>query len=254
MTVKFKGVVVREKEQGEMDKTVQILTDTMGMVFVRARGVRKISSSNSRSVQLFAYSEFVVSEKNGFYTLQESTLITNFYGIREDVVSYALACYLCELSSYVNIGGEEGMEIQRFLLNALYATEKKIAHPLLIKAAYEFRLAAMIGYEPDLTECPLCGTPAADMQNRIFNLTDGYLCCAECEPEKDEYTRTVPLSEPVFRALRLILSAPVNKVFLFRLEQPYLQEIADVAETYMLLRLEHKLQTLSFFKQTISLP
>lgn len=254
MQIKFKGVVVREKEQGEMDKNVQILTDELGMVYVRARGVRKISSTNSRSVQLFAYSEFVVTEKNGFYTLQESTLISNFYGIREDVVSYALACYLCELSSYVNIGGEEGNEILRFLLNALYAIEKRIADPLLIKAAYEFRLAAMIGFEPDLSECPVCGTAAVDIKHRLFNLTDGYLCCSECEPEKDPDSRTVPLSEPVYRALNHILTAPVNKVFLFRLDQPYTQEVSDVAEQYMLLRLERKLQTLSFFRQTIQLP
>ena len=254
MAVKFKGVVVREKDQGEMDKLVQILSDTMGMIHVRAHGVRKISSANARSVQLFAYSEFVVTEKNGFYTLQESTLLSNFYGIREDVVSYALACYLCELSSYVNVGGEEGGEILRFLLNALYVTEKKMTDPLLIKASYEFRLVSMIGYEPDLSVCPVCGTPADQIQNRVFNLSDGYVCCAYCQPESDAYTKVVSLPEPVYRACIHILSSSVNKVFLFRLDQPFLQQLAAIAESYLLIQLDHSFPTLSFFKQTIQMP
>ena len=254
MQQKVKGLVVREKEQGEMDKLVYVLTDTLGMIVVRAHGVRKISSGNAKSAQTFAYSELVLDERNGFYSIRESTLIRNFYHLREDVVHYALACYLCELSSFVDVGGEEGNEILRLLLNALYALENHISEPLVIKAGFEFRLAALIGFAPDLSECPICGKAADEIPDRVFDLTDGYLFCASCENPADGFTHRRSVSEPVYHALKHILTSPLNKVYLFQISPKSLMELSEIAELFILLRMERKIPTLDFFKKTIDLP
>ncbi|MBP5230728.1 MAG: DNA repair protein RecO [Clostridia bacterium] len=253
MPDKIKGIVIREKEQGEMDKTLQILTESEGVVYVRARGVRKISSSNARSAQLFSYSDYVLTEKNGFYTLKEATPIYNFFGIRTDVVSYALACYLCDLSSYVNVGGDEGNEIMRLLLNALYAAEKHIVDPLIIKASFEFRLSALIGFAPDLSACPVCGTDADSIQDPMFHLMDGYIACAGCSDPEEPAGSLKPVSGPVLAALNRILESPVNKVFLFQMKRPYLDELSRIAEEYILMRLEHRIQTLTYFKSIMAM-
>ena len=253
MSVKFKGIVVREHEKGEMDKDLQILTESSGVLFVRARGVRKISSSNSRSSQLFAYSEFVVNEKNGFYTMRESTLLHNFYELRSDVIAYALACYLCDLASFVNVGGDEGTDIMRLLLNALYAAEKNISEPLVIKAAFEFHLAALIGFAPDFSACPICGKPAAEISPKFFDLEDGYIFCGECVPKEERSPNAVQISEPVFSSLRHILTNPVNKLFLFRLKQPYLDELNEVTEKYISLRVDRKMTTLIYLHDILKM-
>ena len=252
MQHKVKGIVVREAVKGENDKLLTVLTGEEGVITVRAPGVRKLSASNLRSAQLFAYSDLLLYAKNGFYTLQESILREDFYALREDVTDFALGCYLCELASAVSVGGEEGNEILRLLLNALYAAEKKIASPKVIKTAFEFRLAALIGYEPELSECPLCGKPAEQMQNRMFELADGYLFCASCDSfEEDGFSRKVPVSPACFAAMKHLLVSPVNKIFLFRLEENALAELSALTEEYLLLRVERKLKTLDFLKKNL---
>lgn len=251
MQHKIKGIVVRETATGESDKLLTVLTETMGTITVRAPGVRKLSAANLRSAQLFAFSDLLLYEKEGRFTLRESVLREDFYAIREDVTAFALGCYLCEVASSVSIGGDEGTEILRLLLNALYAAEKHIADPQIVKAAFEFRLAALIGYEPDFTECPICGTPADEMKRRIFELTDGYLFCAHCENPVEGYSKRALVSDAAYAALKHILSAPVNKVFLFRLDEPALKETAKLCEDYLLLRVDKQMKTLDFYKKSL---
>ncbi len=249
MQHKVRGIVVRESAKGENGKLLTVLTGAEGVLTVSAPGVRKLSATNLRSAQLFAYSDLLLYEKNGFYTLQESILREDFYSLREDVTHFALGCYLCELASSVSVGGEEGVEILRLLLNALYATEKRLADPRIVKTAFEFRLAALIGYEPDLSACPICGKAAEEIPSKRFELADGYLFCADCENPADGFSRRVSVSSGCFAALKHILSAPINKIFLFRLEEPALRELAALTEEYLLLRIEQKIRTLEFLKK-----
>ena len=251
MRHKIKGIVVRETDVGESDKLLTVLTETMGTITVKAPGVRKLTAANLRSAQLFAFSDLLLYEKEGRFTLQESVLREDFYEIREDVTAFALGCYLCELASCVSVGGDEGTEILRLLLNALYAAEKHVTVLPVIKAAFEFRLAALIGYEPDFSECPICGTPCAQMKHRMFELTDGYLFCAGCDNPAEGFSRRAPVSDGCFAALCHILSVPVNKVFLFRLAEPALSETAKLCEEYLLLRIEKQLKTLDFYKKSL---
>ncbi|MBQ3154539.1 MAG: DNA repair protein RecO [Clostridia bacterium] len=251
MRHKVKGIVVREAAKGENDKLLTVLTGEEGVLTVSAPGVRKISATNLRSAQLFAYSDMLLYVKNGFYTLQESILHEDFYALREDVTEFALGCYLCELASAVSVGGEEGTEILRLLLNALYAAEKKLASPRVIKAAFEFRIAALIGYEPDLTECPICGKEADAIKNRMFELTDGYIFCGACENPEEGFTKRAKVSDACFAAMKHLLTVPVNKIFLFRLEETALAELSALTEDYLLLRVEKKLKTLDFLKKNL---
>lgn len=250
MQHKIKGIVVREAALGESGKLLTVLTETMGTLTVRAPGVRKLSASNLRSAQLFAFSDLLLYEKEGRFTLQESVLREDFYALREDVAAFALGCYLCELASSVSVGGDEGTEILRLLLNALYAAEKRLSDLFVIKAAFEFRLAALIGYEPDLSECPVCGKPCDAMKARIFELTDGYLFCADCENPAEGFSRRAPVSPAAYAALKHILTVPVNRVFLFGLEPVSLREVSRLTEEYLLLRIEKQVKTLDFFKKT----
>lgn len=251
MKHKVKGIVVQESVKGENDKLLKVLTGEEGVLTVNAPGVRKLSASNLYSAQLFAYSDLLLYEKNGFYTLQESILQEDFFDLRSDMTAFGLGCYLCELASSVSVGGEEGTEILRLLLNALYAAEKKLAPPRVIKTAFEFRIAALIGYEPDLTGCPICGKPAEEMQDSMFELTDGYLFCRTCDNPAEGYSRRQPVSLPCCKAMRHILTVPINKIFLFRLEETALRELSALTEEYLLLRLERKLKTLDFLKQNL---
>ena len=85
MRHKIKGIVIREVPKGETSKLLTVVTSSLGVITVNAKGVRKLSSPYLKSAQLFAFSDMLIYDKNGFYTLSEASLIADFYPIREDI-------------------------------------------------------------------------------------------------------------------------------------------------------------------------
>lgn len=252
MQYKLKGIVVKESEKGESGKLLTILTGQLGVIYVNAYGVRKIASANLRSAQLFAYSELLLSERNGFYTLQESALLEDFFALREDIKSFAVGSYLCELATNVSVGGDEGDEILRMLLNALYATMRSLAPVEIIKASFEFRLAAVIGYEPDLSGCAACGKTPEEIQDLLFDLDDGCLLCSSCAEEGgDSGARRMYISHTCLAAMRHVLGVPVNRIYLFRMNPNPLREFCRLSEDYVLMRMEKTLKTLNFLRKNM---
>ena len=54
------GLVIRERQSGDNDKFIDILTETDGVVEVMAKGVKKYSCNFCAASQLYAYSMLCV--------------------------------------------------------------------------------------------------------------------------------------------------------------------------------------------------
>lgn len=243
MRTKVKGLVVREKPNGENAKLLTVLTDVCGLITVNARGVRKISAAYLKSAQLFAFSDMLLYEKNGFRTLTEASLITDFYALREDLGAYSLACYVCEAASAFAVPGEESAGILRLALNTLYALENKSFPEEQIKAAFELKLCAEGGFPPDISVCGSCGEKLSGA--RAFDLRSGTALCGGCAPEGGEM---LLLSEPVCRAAEHIAGADMQKFMSFRLPGPDLRQLSGFAERFLALCAERDFKTLKFYK------
>ena len=244
MRTKVKGLVVREKPNGENAKLLTVLTDTCGLITVNARGVRKISAAYLKSAQVFAFSDMLLYEKNGFRTLTEASLITDFYALREDLCAYSLACYICEAASAFAVPGEESSGILRLALNTLYALENKSYDEAQIKAAFELKLCAEGGFLPDITACGSCGEALSGA--RVFDLRSGIALCGGCVAEGGE---TLLLSEPVCRAAAHIAGADMQKFMSFRISGGDLAVLAELAEKYLKICAERDFNTLNFYKK-----
>ncbi len=243
MRLKLKGFVIREQPKGETSKLLTVLTDTMGVLTVNAKGVRKLSSPYLKSAQLFAFSDMLLHEKNGYYTLTEAALITDFYPLSKDIVNYSLACYLCDAASSFAIQGEESASVLRLLLNALFALENGVSSPKQIKAAFELRLCCECGFEPSADFCAGCGK---DVNECCFDVSEGAVFCKDCcELEKNVF----PLSNSNRLAINHIAHTELAKFLLFRVSDYDLQRLSEIAERYFLHRAERGYKTLSFYKQ-----
>lgn len=250
MRHKIKGIVIREVPKGETSKLLTVLTATLGVVTVNAKGVRKISSPYLKSAQLFAFSDMLLYEKNGYYTLTEAALITDFYTLSGDIKKYALACYLCEAGSAFAVAGEDSANILRLLLNSLYALEKNIAPISIIKSAFEFRLCGECGLCPDVTYCCECGK-TIDGEPLFFDINDGVSFCKQCAASSEDL-KMLPLS--VVKAIKHILESELSRFISFRIGEAEQLLLSQCAEKYLLIHAERGFKTLSFFKQCDELP
>ena len=241
MFFKTRAIVLRESDYKDSDRILTLLTEDRGLLTAKARGVKGKSSRLKACCQLFAFSEFTVFENRGYHTLREAAAIDLFTGLRNDVERYAMAAYVAQTAE-VLAQEDSPSQLCLLVLHALHALCGTV-DTAIIKAAYELRLCAMAGFEPDVSVCRVCGQDSPDR----FDVANGCLICAKCRTAMDEGL-FLPLSEGSLAALRHILNEPISRIFRFKLGALSTKELADVAETYLLQRLERGFSTLDFYK------
>ena len=69
------GVVIRERQSGDNDKFLDILTETDGVVEVMAKGVKKFTCQFASASQLYAYSKFCLTQRRGRYYIESAETI-----------------------------------------------------------------------------------------------------------------------------------------------------------------------------------
>ena len=241
MYLTTRGLVLRTTEYKETDRILTVLTAEDGLLTLKARGVRSNRSKLKGACQLLTYAEFTVSEVRGFRFVSEATAIEMFAGLRNDIVLLTLGSYFAQLAEVLSQEDAASPALLSLILNALYALSKLQKPPRLVKAATELRLAAIAGYQPELSGCCVCGNPEPDR----FSIAEGTLECAACR--SGDGVR-MPLSPASLAAMRYILSCPDKKLFSFSISGAAEKELCDAAESYLLTQLERSFYTLDFYK------
>ena len=236
-----KGIVLREHDSKESDKILTVLTAEMGKITVVAKGARSRRSKVSAAVQLLAYSEMVLSEKHGWQYLTEASTIELFDGVRTDIELLSLASYFAELVDFVSNDAMEAQTLLSLLLNALYALGTLRRPQELVKAAFEMRLMAEIGFAPLFDSCS-CGIP--EPKEPVFLLGEGVLLCRTCA----EGTRAPSLTLGALRAIRYALYADAKRLYSFSLDRADQVCFSALSEAYVRTTLERNFHTLDFYK------
>jgi len=239
MYFKIQGIVIRESNFGENSKHLSVLTAHRGVIFVTAKGAKKLSSSNFAASQLFAYSDMTLYGSNGpYYTLTEVKLLENFYSLRNDPVVFSLACYFAELASISATVSEEESELLRLLLNTLWFLQANTERHAFIKAVFELRLMFSSGYLPDFY-CTKCGE---EVRNGSFNAETGEFLCANCAPGEES------LMSEVIAAMRYIAVCDLKRLFAFTISDNAQNTLVTLAERYLYYRVEGCYGKLSYYK------
>lgn len=245
----FKGLVLRERPIGESDKFLDVLTDTLGLIEISAKGVRKQNAKNAATAQIFSYATFCVAESKGTYILNSSESIRLFYNLRFDMVKYALACYWAEMAMFTSTENEPNEGALRLILNCLHFLETGKIEPWLLKCIYELRLMTEIGLVPNLVGC--CKCFAYDPQYLQFDLRHGNLYCDYCMSHNDlrEFIR---LDETLLDAVRHIALTDMEKLFSFRIDSEYQSLLNEITERYSQIHLGKRFKTLDFYYNIIN--
>ena len=241
MYLKTKGLVLRTTEYKDTDTILTVLTTDRGLMTVKARGVRRNASNLKSACQLLSYSEFTLMDVRGYYTVTEAVSLEMFQGLRKDIELLSLASYFAQLAEVLSQEDLPQPALLSLTLNACYAISALQKDQALVKAAFELRLAAIAGYEPQTDGCSVCGRPEVS----FFSVRGGALLCSGCN---DGQGLRLPVSAGSLAAMRYILYAEDKRVFSFRLEGSAKKELCDIAETYLLTQLERGFYTLDFYK------
>lgn len=246
--VTVKGLVIRETDFGEADRFITVLTAELGKIEVLCRGLRRKKGRLANAAGLFCYSEFTLFSGRR-YTLNDAEIDTQFWGITSNIEHYALCCYFAELAGMAADADTSGAsELLALFLRALYALDRQHRPVQTVKAAFELRLAAQLGFLPDLTGCAVCG--AAETEAWSFLLENGALVCADCRRRVGG--TYFDISPGVLSAMRYIVSCEGKKLFAFAVNEQTAAQLGTICEQYLLYHLEVHCPTLDFYHSLFS--
>ena len=246
MFLTTRGLVLREVRYKESDKILTVLTAEMGKIPVIARGARRKNSRLAAACQMPAYSELTIFKRGSWYMLDEASPIELFDGLGRDIELLALAAWFCELTEAVCAEETVSPEILSLLLNALYALCYLGKEPRLVKAAYQFRLLALAGFEPLASACAVCGREAPEAP--MLDVLRGVVHCGGC---KQPGGLSMPLTAAGLAALRHILYCDSRRLYAFTLEPAALRELDHAGEAFAASQLERSFRTLDYYKSLL---
>ncbi|MBQ8509144.1 MAG: DNA repair protein RecO [Clostridia bacterium] len=259
MLYTLKGLVLRENVAGDNARYINLLTAERGRLSVLVRGSAKSRGKFTAPTQIFCYSEMVLYEHNGKYTLNDASLIENYFYLCSDFDTMTLGTYVLNAAEYVTSEEQPEEEILRLTLNTLWALSHRRERDLrLIKGAFELRLAALAGFAPNLVCCQGCGCGVGEDRLHL-NVMEGTLLCEKCVDrfQKEVYmendilvdeNRTaqiiLPLDPAVVLAMQYALYVQPNKLFSFTLAQELIPQFSHACEKYLENHVDHHFQVL----------
>lgn len=239
-----KALVLREVRYKEADRILTLFTDRGGKLTAKARGALRKSSRTAAATQQLTYSEMTLFCNKGKYTVNESVIIEDFSGLRQDIGDFSLGCYFAECIEAVSVEDQSDAALLQLVLNSLYALSRKLYPAEHIKAAFELRLMSVAGYRPEVSACASCGCDEPD--EPLLSLDNGVILCRSCAPfDRRDMAELCPAS---LEALRYILSAPAKQLFSFSLDEAALRRLSAAAEAYLLKQTERRFSTLDYWK------
>ena len=240
------ALVLRSVDYKESDKILTLFTRELGKLTVSARGCRKKGSPLAAGCQLLCWSEMVLYDYNGRWSVKEASTQRQFRGVRDDLDKLALACYFAEVTELLAVEGLPNPELLSLMLNSLHALDQMNKPLPLVKAAFELKAMCLAGYEPLLEGCAVCGCdPPEELR---FHLKEGVLHCARCRAELGEGI-SMPLTPGALSAMIHIAYGDPKRLFSFRADGEDLDRLADLTEAYLHTQLERGFRTLDFYKQ-----
>lgn len=245
MHIVTQGLILREVNYKESDKILTVLTAEGGKRTVKARACRRKGSRLAAAAQLLVFSDMTLFEYKDYFTLNEAESLEQFWGVKGDMEKLALGSYFAELTEAVAEEGRSDPELLSLILNSLYALDKLNKPPALVKAAFELKLACLVGYEPTLTDCAACA--AEEPKEPRFHLSEGVLHCAACRGAVGEGI-SMPLTQSALNAMRHVAYGPTKRLFSFPIDGEGMERMAHVTEAYLLTQLERGFRTLDFYK------
>ena len=244
--IKTTGIVTKTTKYGETSLIVTILTRAHGKISAIASNARSKRSRMLAGLQLFSYSEIVMykaKSKNGLYNIDEMNVLEGFNSIRSDLDKMAYAAYFADAANGATLEDESDDEVLRLLLNTLYAVDRGICNFEKIKMAFEWKLAAVLGYAPELKKCGRCGDG-----DGIYGLSlkDGTVFCKACV---EDPKGVAELSDGMRKLIEYIIAADSKQIFSFDARVDVINYLSRLSEAYLSVQLDKQFVTLDYLKK-----
>lgn len=183
--IKTKGIIIKSTDYKDSDKIVTIFSADLGIIKARARGVKKAKAKLAFAAQPFAFCEFVLVARSGFYTIINATSIDQFFDLTTDFDKYIFCLACLEVCQKTIKENDPNQNLFLMLLNSLKNACYSDASPILIFIKFMLEAFKFLGFALEVSRCACCESV---LPNKLFAFSYDYngMLCAKCS-NKNEY-------------------------------------------------------------------
>lgn len=219
------GVILRRRNLGEADSILTVFSGNEGKFEAIARGVRKARSRMRGHLEPLTRSRVLVAQGRNLDVFTQAETVDAYRRIREDLDASAEALYCLELVDRFTEEREPLPELYALLVTALDLLEE--GNGASVTRHFELRLLSLLGYEPHIDGCVLCGDRLPE-EETLLSPGAGGLVCRGCRAEAGA-GRIV--SVPVVKLMRFARRATMTEFVALEAPAEIEQELrAAVAE------------------------
>ncbi|MCY3647784.1 MAG: DNA repair protein RecO [Chloroflexi bacterium] len=174
------GVILRRRNLGEADSILTVFSGNEGKFEAIARGVRKARSRMRGHLEPLTRSRVLVAQGRNLDVFTQAETVDAYRRLREDLDASAEALYCLELVDRFTEEREPLPELYALLLEALRLLQE--GNGPAVTRHFELRLLALLGYEPHIDGCVLCGDRLPE-EETLLSPGAGGLVCRGCRSE-----------------------------------------------------------------------
>jgi len=237
------AIVIRQRDLGETDRIVTLLTRERGKLSAVGKGVRRPRSKLAGGLQLFCHAQVQLAAGRSLEVVTQVAPANVFYHLREDMTRLGHASYACELVDALTEEAAPDPEVFGLTLEALSALDGE-GDPRTVVRALELKLLTHLGYGPEMETCVACGVEAEGAEIG-FSTAEGGVLCGRCRRAHG----AAPLGAGVLRAMRDLLSFPVAELAGRRLSAAPAEELERIMRAYVDYRVERPLRSAPFLSR-----
>lgn len=139
------GIIIKRRNFKDQDRILTVITRNHGKIYVKACGVRKITSRRAGHIEPLNHSILSLYQGKMFPILTEASTLNNFPEIKSDLDQVGAAYHLCELVDGLCPENQENSQVFDLLKQTLERLElRKQAKGIIHE--FELRILGILGY------------------------------------------------------------------------------------------------------------
>ena len=205
--IKLKGIVIKADDYKDSDKLVTIFSAEKGLIRARARGVKKNKAKLAFAVQPFAFIEFMLTERDGFYTIINATSVDQFFNITNDFDNYIFMIACLEVVQKTVKENENQVDLFLLLLNSLKLVAYENVSAINVFIKFMIESMKCLGFSFVFDKCACCEN---DLNANDVGFSYDYngLLCSKCKSKFDN----LELNKVEFAILKNLSMVDIQKI------------------------------------------
>jgi len=227
-----KAIVLKKVDRREADQLFTLYTEDFGKLTVLGRAVRKISSKLRSGIEIFYLSEIEFIQGKAYKTLTDAILIEKFDNVRKDLRKLTIATKIAEALDSLIKDQEPDERIWSLSLRVFEKLNNinfEIKNLKLIYHYFFWNLISILGYKPELYQCPICQEKLKP-EKLYFSKKEGGVICQKCFLKESLAKEITP---DAVKIIRVILDKNNKNVLKLKIEDKHFKLLEKISKDYL---------------------